>query len=95
MNEKSVRGLCSAVILRAILDASEALDYIREHDGGDDPLVYKHSLSVYDECRRFFLSDWFVQMNPTVVDGAGMLEYIAKNPISSKYQIRGAADGVQ
>lgn len=95
MKEPSVRGLCSAIILQAIIDLGKSLDYIRTHNGADDPLAYSRNLKRYDECRRFFLSDWFADMNPLSVSGKDMLARVAANPVASKKKVRSAFYGVQ
>lgn len=95
MNEKSVRRLCSAVILRAIGDLSEAAMYIQAHTVDDDPLEYRNTLRRYNELRQFFLSDWFEQMNPTPVSGTRMIARIATAPQSFQSQTRGVGYGIQ
>lgn len=95
MNESAVRGLCSAIILQAIIDLGKSLDYIRTHNGADDPLAYSRNLKRYDECRRFFLSDWFANINPLSVSGKDMLALVAANPVTCKKKVRGAFYGIQ
>lgn len=95
MNESAVRGLCSAIILQAIADFGKSLHYIRTHDSSDDPVAYYGNLKRYDECRRFFLSDWFSNINPTSLSGGDMLASAASNPEAFKTKIRSAFYGIQ
>lgn len=95
MNDKSVRRLCSAIILRAIVDLADVAAYIQAHTLEDDPLEYRNSLRRYNELRQFFLSDWFEQMNPTPVSGTRMIMRIASSPQSFRSRVRGAIDGIQ
>lgn len=95
MNESAVRGLCSAIIIQAIIDLGNSIDYIRTHYEFVDPLAYSRSLKRYDECRRFFLSDWFADINPLSVSGRDILARVAANPVTCKKKVRSAFYGIQ
>lgn len=95
MNGSAVRGLCSAIILQAIIDLGKSIDYIRTHYEFDDPLAYSRNMRRYNECRRFFLSDWFANINPLSVSGKDMLALVAANPVTCKKEVRGAFYGIQ
>lgn len=95
MNESAVRGLCSAIILQAIIDLGKSIDYIRTHNEFDDPITYSRNMKRYNECRSFFLSEWFANINPLSVSGKDMLVLISANPVTCKKKIGGAFYGIQ